>query len=237
MRHHESGRAGLTLRGAPITVGFLIAILAIEITLSAAGLFSDRLLRQEVFIDFAPIFWGAALAPEAETYTLATSALLHGYLLHALINAAVIAFLGPPIERAVGRLYYASALILLAIATPLGHMGWLLLSGVEEGYSSVVGASGVLFGLLAIDICARAAAIGRTRPEMRAGLPKPAAMILQSSAMIILLNVAIEAFGAQIAGSTISGAGHIGGYLAGLALAPVLIWASQRPRDARGRFL
>lgn len=220
-----------TLRGAPITVGFMLLIVGIELVLSISDSFwTPDALREEAFLQFAPFFWGAEL--RAEPYTLATTALLHGSLLHVGINAALIAALGPQIERAIGPLVYIGLLLALAVATPLGHWAMLSLKGGDPHWSVLVGASGVVSGFIAIDIVARAEAIRRAPPEMRAHLPAPATLILRVSTVMILVNLGLELLGASLEGAQISGAGHISGYLAGLLLAPFLVrYATRRVRS------
>ncbi len=239
-----AGPRKMSLRGAPITVGFILVICAIEAAASLAdltgwppGSFVSEYCSQPIrlqagfrdmlIVAFAPCFLGADLG--SESYTLASSAFLHGSLLHVLINSALLAVLGPPIERAIGSVSFAAAILLLAIATPLGHWAWIAAEGYG-GQSVLVGASGVVCGFIAIDVWARAEAIRRTPPELRVGGPSPITVILRVSAVMILVNAGIELLGAAVGGARISGAGHIGGYVAGLALAPFLVWTARRAR-------
>lgn len=228
------GGRSLTLRGAPVTTGFLILIAAIEVLTTVwDGLISDG-LRLTIANDFAPIFVdGAFVSP---FYTLMTSALLHGFLTHMIVNSVMIAIFGPPVERTMGSAPYAVFLVLLAIGTVLANWGWVAVERSVSDFegritSYLVGASGVACGLIALDVCARAAAVARIPKSMRGGLREPHVMILQISALMIGVNALIMLMDIGFGGVGISGAGHIGGYVTGLALAAPMLWlARQRAR-------
>lgn len=72
-----------------------------------------------------------------------TYSLLHGTLLHLLLNMLGLFFLGPELERHLGTSRF---LMLFAFCCVLGGLGWLALIYPYEG--TCVGASGGIFGLI-----------------------------------------------------------------------------------------
>lgn len=76
-------------------------------------------------------------------WQFATYALLHGSVLHILINMLMLFFLGRELEDAIGRGHFIA---LYSLSALLGGLGWLLLTWPYEGIC--VGASGAIFGLL-----------------------------------------------------------------------------------------
>jgi membrane associated rhomboid family serine protease len=78
-----------------------------------------------------------------QVWQLLTYLLLHGNLLHLLLNMWMLGFLGSEVERTIGPRHF---LVVYLLAGVLGGAGWLYLTYPYEGVC--VGASGALFGLL-----------------------------------------------------------------------------------------
>ena len=237
--HRAFGRAAplgphkMSFAGAPLTLGLIVFMSVIEL----ASVLSPA-LRLEARVDYAistiaiELFLHGQM-PVNEMHRFVTHAFLHGFPLHLLLNMAVLAILGPPAERALGVARYGLFFLIVAVAGAFGQWGWDAAAAAIDGTSilasttvdyriPLVGASGAIFGVLAIDMWTRASAIRAAPPELRRRLPSPQTYLVRNAGMIIALNVAIG-----LVGLGISGAAHIGGFVVGLALAPLL--APHRP--------
>lgn len=177
------------LTGAPVTRFLLIAIVAGYLGQSAITGFEAPLIQTVGAID------------RNEIWRLVTTAFLHGGLFHLALNGYALYLLGPPIERAVGRLPYAA----LWVASALGGGVAVHLIG---GYSAVVGASGALFGLFGYFLI-----VGIKQRHTPAGRG-----LLRQFGFLLLINAA-----APILIPIISWQGHLGGLLTGMAI--TAIWA------------
>lgn len=219
-------RQKLTFAGAPVTAGLLLAMTAIEFLLivgdGAGG--QRQSLREVVYTLFAfsPFvtfysdigLWGAV--------GVVTHVFLHGGLLHLGFNALALAFLGPPLERAMGPWRYALLFALAGVGGAFGHAAWqygVTLARPEFQLwpmtVQLVGASGAISGLLAGEIYRRMEIVAATPPQYRA--ISPGRLLWNSSIGFVLINVALSAMG-----SFISGSAHLGGFVVGLAAAAAM---------------
>ena len=140
-------------------------------------------------------------------WRLVTAAFLHVEVWHLVINMISLWFLGPALERILGRLRFVGLYLVAALAG----------SAVAYAFTSpdtpIVGASGAIFGLFgATVVLAR---------RMRADMSWFAGILI----MNIVINVLFRSF--------LSWQGHLGGFVAGLAIGAVLAYA---PRDRRALF-
>lgn len=215
----------MTLRGAPVTAALMIAMVAIELTFQVMPA-----LREWAYLDYAfYIFVGSdegflvgGRRVEAQLgWPLLTHAALHGGLLHLGFNCAALAIFGPPVERSVGSPAFALAFLAAAAAGALAHFGWII-AQLALGYSPaaplmlLVGASGAISGILALEIMRRVKSIAQLPAALRP--MSPGAYLRSSSITFILINIAIT-----LLPGFISGEAHIGGFIAGLILGPVLL--------------
>ncbi|MGL5826570.1 MAG: rhomboid family intramembrane serine protease [Nocardioides sp.] len=134
-----------------------------------------------------------------------TSVFTHVDALHIAFNMFALYLLGPQLEALIGRARFLTLYLLSGLG---GSAAVLWLSSY---FASTVGASGAIFGLMAALLVV---------VHKRGGNPQP---IL----LWILINVMIT-----FTGRGISWQGHLGGFLAGLALATVVAYA---PRQHRTR--
>jgi membrane associated rhomboid family serine protease len=153
---------------------------------------------------------GGELVPVAvaggEWWRLITSAFLHaqgGIPLHILFNMWALIVLGPQLEMALGRLRFTAVYFLSALA---GSALVMWVSGLGDG---TIGASGAIFGLFgATFVLARRLRIDTTW-----------------LVIIIVLNLVMT-----FTISGISWGAHVGGLLAGAALALAYAYAPVRRR-------
>jgi len=136
-----------------------------------------------------------------------TSAFAHVDLFHIGFNMLALWFLGPNLERVVGRARFLAIYLLSAVAGSVAVM-WL-----SDPDVSTIGASGAVFGLMGgLVIVAR-----KVGADMQP----------------ILLWLGINLVYTFVAGGSISWQGHVGGLLGGLATAAIIVFA---PREQRARF-
>ena len=131
-------------------------------------------------------------------WRLVTAGFLHGGLLHLLMNCYALSILGPLIENAFGWRKTLFLYIACDIAAFAASAWWS-----PEGQS--VGASGPLFGLLGFGFV-----FGRFRAGERGKLVAQQLMGFLTPAIVMLFVPGID------------NAAHVGGFLAGAALAWVL---------------
>ncbi|MBS0472635.1 MAG: rhomboid family intramembrane serine protease [Proteobacteria bacterium] len=218
-----------------VTVGLILACLAVflfELTYDEAGL--DLLLSQ---YGFTPAYLlpaeGSQLPhlPVPVWVTFVTSLFLHAGWMHVLGNMLYLWIFGNNIEDAFGHLKFIAFYLVCGIAA----LGLMLLTDPASN-SPVVGASGAISGVLA------AYMLLYPRARVRVVVPW----------LLILFPVQIRAvwvvgtwFALQLLTAVLTPAGepgtawwaHVGGFLAGLALTPLLKSSDVRyfgPFDPRG---
>ncbi len=137
----------------------------------------------------------------SEPWRMITYAFLHGGLPHIALNMLSLFLFGPVLERSLGRVRYLALYLVSAFG---GAVAVLLLN---PG-GSVVGASGAIFGLLGAVFIIQRKLGGNTSQLL----------------VIIVLNLAIGFF----PGTNISWQGHVGGLVAGAAVAFVYLRTRNR---------
>lgn len=205
---------GLTATGAIVlltaAVSLLVTLGGYEQFAAYAAGFVPRRFNGDVLVDIWAV--PAILTPLSCT-------LVHAGLFHLGMNLLMLGFTGRESEQAVG----AKGIVLLYVAGAYAaaFAQWLTdpltmtpMVGASGAASAVVGAYSLLFGR------SRAKAIG----------PIPAKAVhvawLAVAWTVVNLMTAYAFYGAGIA---IAAAAHIGGFLAGLALArPLLMWRWRR---------
>lgn len=197
------GRAAVpvqrTVSGAPIGVPPLVATVLIAINviiyivtaiqakstsdLSASSLFSDGVL--------IPVDVG-----QGQYWRVLTGGFLHLSVIHIAANMVSLYFLGPPLERLIGRWRF---LVVYLVALLGGSASVMLFS---QSFSPTAGASGAIFGLMG----ALVVTFKRLRYDLR------------QLVFVLALNLFISF---QVSG--ISWQGHIGGLLAGAAIGAAMV--------------
>ncbi|MET0821778.1 MAG: rhomboid family intramembrane serine protease [Aeromicrobium sp.] len=143
------------------------------------------------------------LTADGDYWRLITSAFLHGSVLHLLFNMYALYLFGPFVERALGTARFVIAYLTAAMA---GSIAVYLLA---DPTSATIGASGAVFGLFGMALLL----LLKAKQDVRT----------------LLVLLAINAF-ISVAGPDISWQGHLGGFVAGLALGAAFAYA---PRDRR----
>ncbi len=187
------------LTGAPFTRGLLIAIvIGYAAQLMVVG-FESSLIQTQVGIE------------NNQLWRLATTAFLHGSLFHLALNGYALWILGPPIERAVGKIPFVT----LWLASVIGGGVAVHLIG---GYFAVVGASGALFGLFGYFLV-----VGFRQRKTQAGRG-----LLRQFGFLLAINAAAPLFF-----PIISWQAHLGGLLTGIAVTSMWAAWGQRSESAK----
>lgn len=141
---------------------------------------------------------------DGAVWQLLTSMFTHVELWHIGFNMVALYVLGPQLELVLGRARFL-ALYLLSGLVGSATVYWL-----ADAHSVTVGASGALFGLMA----ALLVVVVKVRGDV------------QGLLTLVAINVAITVFGRGF----ISWQGHLGGFVGGLLLAGVLVYAPRARR-------
>lgn len=142
---------------------------------------------------------------DGAVWQLLSAMFTHVQLWHIGFNMVALYLLGPQLEALLGRLRF------LALYLGSGLVGSATVYWLAAPFSVTVGASGAIFGLMAALLIVAV----RVRGDV------------QGLITLVAVNVAITIFGAGF----ISWQGHLGGFVGGLLLAAVLVYA---PRQRRG---
>lgn len=251
----------MSLRGAPITTALLIGLAIIEL----GALLSIELrawLTEMAALNPAVLLAIGNGASPAAASAFVSYGVLHGGVAHLGFNLAALAILGPPLERTTGLVGFALLCVLGTILGGAAHVAFEIGRVMAQGYdpftagffiestprglqcgilrrtdggadallslcTPLVGASGFISGVLAADL--------RRREFMRVA----AGMESRRDAWRWFFGVAVLFIAANLAISLldgfISGAAHVGGFLAGAWLAPRVLQRLDDPY-ARSRF-
>ncbi len=201
----------------PLLLALIGAMTAIELLLSAAdrGLLGATDWRQIALIHGAfwqPVMDGTARpAFSGQAITMfASYAFLHGGLLHLAMNAVILLSLGKFVAQRAGQW---AMLLLFLVSAVAGGLTFGLLS---RGAGPMIGASGAVFGFLGLWQYWEAA----TRRRLRASLQP----VLATIGTLIAINVAMAVF----MGGALAWQAHLGGFLAGVALGPLMTGFARR---------
>jgi len=140
-------------------------------------------------------------------WQLVTSMFTHVDILHIAFNMLALWVLGPQLELALGRVRFL-ALYLLS-----GLGGSALVYAASAEFGSTLGASGAVFGLMAALLVL--------------------AVKLRGDVQTILMWIGINAAITVLGRGSISWQGHLGGFLGGLALMAIIVFAPKGPQRTR----
>ncbi|WP_296606371.1 rhomboid family intramembrane serine protease [Nocardioides sp.] len=136
-------------------------------------------------------------------WQLLTSTFTHVQPLHIAFNMFALYILGPQLEMVIGRVRFLALYLLSGLA------GSALVYWAAPEFQATVGASGSIFGLM--------------------GALLIVAYKLRANVQQILMWIGIN-FVFTVAVSNVSWQGHLGGFIGGLAIAGILVYAPRGPR-------
>ena len=193
-----------------VTMSLIVANVAVFLLVALTGGADGWLLPKLALIPVGAVYLvngqpgfveGVA---DGAVWQLLTAMFTHVQLWHIGFNMLALYFLGPHLESVLGRARFL-ALYLLSGLVGSATVYWL------AGEASVtVGASGAIFGLMAALLIVAVKGRGD----------------VQGLLTLVAINVAITIFGRGF----ISWQGHLGGFVGGLLLALVLVYAPRRSR-------
>lgn len=200
--------------GAPATVALVAATAAASVFI----LLSGWLAPAAVLGGFIPErFTGLVIPPELgyavpAWATPLSATLIHGGVGHLLLNMAMLGYCGASTERALGAGPLLILYVVGAYAAAIGQ--WLI-----GGGGPTIGASGAISAVVA----AYALLYGRNRVRRLGPVPGGLVHVVWLAVAWVGLQLLVGAIGFD--GAPIAIGAHIGGFLAGLALAqPLLLW-------------
>ena len=147
--------------------------------------------------------WAPGVADGAY-WQLLTSAFTHVEIWHIGFNVLAIYLLGPQLEVLLGKTRYLTLFLMSALA------GSVTVYWLAPPNSLTLGASGAVFGLMAALLVVAV----RVRGDV------------QGLITLVAINVVITVLGS----SFISWQGHLGGFVGGLLVALVLVYAPRKGR-------
>lgn len=202
----------MTWRDAPATVALALFTLVVSVLILLSGGMAEAAMQA----GFIPARVGAGLPGFAVPWALTpvTATLIHGGWTHLLFNLLTLAFCGREAERAVGwdgmlAIYFTGACTAAAgqwLADPASTVPMI---GASGAISAIIAAYALLFGQR------QAKGWGPISPRLAQSLWLAAGWI----------GVQLLIGATELGGQSVAIAAHIGGFVAGLALArPLLLW-------------
>ncbi len=149
--------------------------------------------------------WIAGVSDGA-VYQLLSSAFTHVEIWHIGFNMLALWVLGPQLEMAIGRVRFLALYLLSAFA------GSAMVYWLAAQNSATLGASGAVFGLM--------------------GGLLIVALKVRGSVQQLLMWIGINFVITVVGRGYISWQGHLGGFLGGVAIAAVLVYAPRKNRTA-----
>lgn len=153
---------------------------------------------------FDPVLGQAVGVADGQVYRLLTAAFLHGGFLHLALNMYALFLFGPPLEAALGRVRFSALYFISAMG------GSALSYAFSDPGRPSLGASGAVFGLLGAFLI-----VNRKLGYDNAGV-------------LVLLAINF-AFG--FIARNIDWRAHLGGLIAGVLCAAVLVYAPPKRRS------
>jgi len=148
--------------------------------------------------------------------TLLTSTFLHAGWLHLLSNLLYLTVFGLPVERRVGSARFS---LLYLVSAVVGSLSYLVAQPTSQ--TPAVGASGAIAGVIAAHLVLYpGATLGSVAPVLFLSVVESTPTLL-----LLLLWLATQVFSSVASLTTSTGIAwwaHVGGFAAGLVLAPLL---------------
>ena len=148
--------------------------------------------------------------------TLLTSTFLHAGWLHLLSNLLYLTVFGLPVEHRVGSARFS---LLYLVSAVVGSLSYMVAQPTSQ--TPAVGASGAIAGVIAAHLVLYpGATLGSVAPVLFLSVVESTPTLL-----LLLLWLATQVFSSVASLTTSTGIAwwaHVGGFAAGLVLAPVL---------------
>ena len=215
----------MTWRDVPVTVAVGVATVVVSLMLIVSGALPTASLGAGVV---AARFAGAVLPADLAIavpawLTPLTSTLIHAGLAHLAFNLVMFVYCGVRIERTLGSAATVALYLAGAYAAALGQ--WAL---APQSVVPVIGASGAISAVVG----AYALLFGERRARAIGPVPSGVVHVVWLAAGWVAIQALIGVAGMSVpgaGGATIAVGAHVGGFLAGLALArPLLLWRYRR---------
>jgi rhomboid protease GluP len=162
--------------------------------------------------------YGMATVGETRWETLVTACFLHAGLLHVGFNMVALWQAGPLVERAVGS---ARMVVMYLIAGVAGNLLSVAFGWVQHSGSFTVGASGAISGVIAAALVVGWRVQGWSGPLTQA--------MARWLGFVVVFGVL-----SNFDGSRVDNAAHLGGALAGAAIAALWRWSARYSPAATG---
>ena len=211
----------MTWRDAPATTAITLITLAASLLVEATGSTGAAAIGGGMI---PARLSGAVLPPDhgmavAAWLTPLTATLVHGGLAHLAFNLVMLFFCGALTERALG---WAGVIVLYGVGAYAAAAGQWVLAPMSP--MPTIGASGAISALVA----GYALLYGERRAKPVGSIPAGVVHVLWLAAAWIGIQALVGVAGLG-GGPSIAIGAHIGGFLAGLALAkPLLLWRYRR---------
>ena len=196
----ELARQPAPLRATWVLAGLCLGVFALQLALGTSA--------------FEVGYFSSLLVVHGEFWRVLTSNLLHAapqFPVHLLLNLLGLLALGALLERPLGAARTVCVMVASALGSAAGS-GW-------AGYSAVVGASGIVFGLAGAVLWLEV----RRADQLPAWWRFPRRPLLVILAVNAVLGLALP---------FIAGAAHLGGFAAGFAAAAAVGWRGPGLRPA-----
>jgi membrane associated rhomboid family serine protease len=201
----QKARVTLAIAAVTILAWALAAVSGYQDTIATwGGFIPARVSGATAKMALAPLF-----------LTPLTATLVHGGLLHLLLNVMVLVFCGRAVEAIIGPrlfllLYVAGAYAAAAAQYAAGPLVTVPMVGASGAISAVIGAYAILFG------------------RNRVAVANPRLAVALNALWLAVAWVAIQyliGLMLRMDGIDVAVAAHVGGFLVGLALAqPFFLW-------------
>jgi membrane associated rhomboid family serine protease len=208
-------------RETPATVAITLATMAASLLLLAAGRLSEAAIGGGLI---PARLSGGVLPPQFDWaapvwLTPLSATLIHGGIAHLVLNLVMLVYCGAQVERALGS---GGTVILYGVGAYAAAAGqWALMPASSV---PMIGASGAISAVVA----AYALLYGERRAKALGPVPAGLVHVVWLAAAWIGIQAMIGIAGLG-GGPSIALGAHVGGFLAGLALArPLLLWRYRR---------
>ncbi|MBC7130458.1 rhomboid family intramembrane serine protease [Candidatus Bathyarchaeota archaeon] len=199
---------------------FTIAIIAVNIVVYAVTSFENLFIQVGNYWVSMGGYIPALLAEPPQWYRIFTSMFLHADIFHILFNMYFLYLFGRAVEEALGGGRFLALYLASGVAASIFHTAFSFIGGSTAYVTPAIGASGAISGVLGAYLLLYP---GTSLIMGWWFFPFPFFIRLKAAYYLIFWFAAQVFYGyAQAAGSTAVFA-HAGGFIAGMALLPLVV--------------